>query len=204
MVAEERVMADVSGTRPFLEGPLDVEDSETLLQWINYLGTTFGTAGALCSLRYYEQLSWISADARREVEQHLQGLSLEETHSKKYDEPGHPSGPLSSLAGTPFGAHAKSLAFISTLADDDLRERIFPDIRQEYEDTVDIVTEITGRDSLLKREWLEQNLDRRNPYVDPLNLLQVRLLAQSHLTETERRTLRLTVQGIAAGMKNTG
>ncbi|MBO4246297.1 phosphoenolpyruvate carboxylase [Halomicrobium sp. IBSBa] len=92
----------------------------------------------------------------------------------------------------------------AALADDDLRERIFPDIRQEYEDTVDIVTEITGRDSLLKREWLEQNLDRRNPYVDPLNLLQVRLLAQSHLTETERRTLRLTVQGIAAGMKNTG
>jgi phosphoenolpyruvate carboxylase len=90
------------------------------------------------------------------------------------------------------------------LADDDLRERIFPDIRQEYEDTVDLVTQITGQDSLLKRDWLEQNLDRRNPYVDPLNLLQVRLLAQSHLTETERRTLRLTVQGIAAGMKNTG
>jgi archaellum component FlaD/FlaE len=114
-------MADVSGTRPFLEGPLDVENSETLLQWIKYLGTTFGTAGALCSLRYYEQLSWISADARREVEKHLQGLSLEETHSKKYDEPGHPSGPLSSLAGTPFGAHAKSLAFISTLAGDDIQ-----------------------------------------------------------------------------------
>ncbi|GAB7095306.1 hypothetical protein JCM30237_24590 [Halolamina litorea] len=114
-------MPDVSGTRPFLDGPLDVDGSETLLQWIKYLGTTFGTAGALCSLRYYEQLSWISADARREVEQHLQGLSLEETHSKKYDEPGHPTGPLSSLAGTPFGAHAKSLAFISTLADDDLQ-----------------------------------------------------------------------------------
>lgn len=114
-------MPDVSGTRPFLDAPLDVDGSETLLQWIKYLGTTFGTAGALCSLRYYEQLSWISADARREVEQHLQGLSLEETHSKKYDEPGHPTGPLSSLAGTPFGAHAKSLAFISTLADDDLQ-----------------------------------------------------------------------------------
>ncbi|QIO22889.1 phosphoenolpyruvate carboxylase [Haloarcula sp. JP-L23] len=90
------------------------------------------------------------------------------------------------------------------LADDDLRERIFPRIREEYEETVDLVLEITGRDSLLARDWLEQNLERRNPYVDPLNLLQVRLLAQSHLTETEKRTLRLTVQGIAAGMKNTG
>ncbi|WP_225334178.1 phosphoenolpyruvate carboxylase [Halomicrobium urmianum] len=90
------------------------------------------------------------------------------------------------------------------LADEDLRERIFPRVREEYEETVDLVKEITGRDSLLRRDWLEENLERRNPYVDPLNLLQVSLLDQSHLTETERRTLRLTVQGVAAGMKNTG
>ena len=90
------------------------------------------------------------------------------------------------------------------LADDDLRERIFPTIRSEYQNAVDIVLEITGRDSLTHREWLEENLERRNPYVDPLNLLQTRLLAQSHLTETEKQTLRLTVHGIAAGMKNTG
>ena len=90
------------------------------------------------------------------------------------------------------------------LADDDLRERIFPRIREEYEETVDLVTRITQREGLLSRDWLEENLERRNPYVDPLNLLQVRLLAQSHLTEEEKRTLRLTVQGIAAGMKNTG
>ena len=92
----------------------------------------------------------------------------------------------------------------AALADDDLRERILPRIESEYEDTVDLVTEITERGGLLDRDWLEENLERRNPYVDPLNLLQVRLLAQSHLTETEKRTLRLTVQGIAAGMKNTG
>jgi phosphoenolpyruvate carboxylase len=90
------------------------------------------------------------------------------------------------------------------LADEELRERIFPRIVEEYEDAVDIIQEITGREGLLTRDWLEENLERRNPYVDPLNLLQVRLLAQSHLTETERRTLRMTVQGIAAGMKNTG
>ena len=90
------------------------------------------------------------------------------------------------------------------LVDPDLRERIYPRLKDEYEETVDLVLEITQRDGLLSREWLEENLERRNPYVDPLNLLQVRLLAQSHLTETEKRTLRLTVQGIAAGMKNTG
>jgi len=90
------------------------------------------------------------------------------------------------------------------LADPELRERIFPRIVEEYEETVEKVLEITGQDGLLSREWLQENLERRNPYVDPLNLLQVRLLKQSHRTETERRTLRLTVQGIAAGMKNTG
>ena len=90
------------------------------------------------------------------------------------------------------------------LADDDLRERIFPRLTEEYHETVDLFKQITDRDGLLSRDWLEENLERRNPYVDPLNLLQVRLLAQSHLTETEKRTLRLTVQGVAAGMKNTG
>ncbi|QSG08261.1 phosphoenolpyruvate carboxylase [Halapricum desulfuricans] len=90
------------------------------------------------------------------------------------------------------------------LADDELREKIFPTIRNEYESAVDLVLKITGRDELTHRDWLEENLERRNPYVDPLNLLQIRLLAQSHLTETEQQTLRLTVHGIAAGMKNTG
>jgi len=104
------------------------------------------------------------------------------------------------LARTDFGIAEE----YADLADDDLRERIFPRLEREYDETVDLVLQITERDGLLSREWLEENLERRNPYVDPLNLLQVRLLAQSHLTETEKRTLRLTVQGIAAGMKNTG
>jgi len=57
---------------------------------------------------------------------------------------------------------------------------------------------------LIRREWLAESLDRRNPYVDPLNLLQANLLGRTHRTEEEERTLRLTVNGIAAGMKNTG
>jgi phosphoenolpyruvate carboxylase len=90
------------------------------------------------------------------------------------------------------------------LAPKDLREEFFPELEAEYERSAELVLDITGRDDLLSREWLRESLDRRNPYVDPLNLLQVRLLRQSHLTETERRTLRLTVTGVAAGMKNTG
>jgi phosphoenolpyruvate carboxylase len=90
------------------------------------------------------------------------------------------------------------------VADPEPRERFFPRLREEYERTVELVLGITGRESLIDREWLEENMERRNPYVDPLNLIQARLLDQSHLTDAERRTLRLTVKGIAAGMKNTG
>ncbi|AGN01986.1 phosphoenolpyruvate carboxylase [Salinarchaeum sp. Harcht-Bsk1] len=90
------------------------------------------------------------------------------------------------------------------LAHPDLREEFFPRLQDEYEQAVDLLTDITGRDHPIDREWLRESLDRRNPYVDPLNLLQTHLLAQTHRTETEERTLRLTVKGIAAGMKNTG
>ncbi|MFC6938451.1 phosphoenolpyruvate carboxylase [Salinirubellus sp. GCM10025818] len=92
----------------------------------------------------------------------------------------------------------------ASAADPDLERRFFPRLRAEYERTADLVLEVTDRESLVRRDWLSENLERRNPYVDPLNLLQARLLGQDHLTETERRTLRLTVKGIAAGMKNTG
>ena len=90
------------------------------------------------------------------------------------------------------------------LADDDLRERFFPRLTGEYERAVELIQEIGQRDQLHTRDWLGENLERRNPYVDPLNLLQTYLLGRTHRTDVEERTLRLTVKGIAAGMKNTG
>jgi phosphoenolpyruvate carboxylase len=90
------------------------------------------------------------------------------------------------------------------LAETDLREKFFPRLRAEAETAERLVLDVTGRDQLLTREWLVESLRRRNPYVDPLNLLQTHLLRQTHRTESEERTLRLTVKGIAAGMKNTG
>jgi len=84
------------------------------------------------------------------------------------------------------------------------RDTFFPRITAEYTRAVDLLREITGRERLPPRAWVAENLERRNPYVDPLNLLQVGLLDRGELTETEKRTLRLTVKGIAAGMKSTG
>jgi phosphoenolpyruvate carboxylase len=105
-----------------------------------------------------------------------------------------------SLARTDFEVAAE----YADLADADLRESFFPRLSDEYDRAVDHALAICGRDSLLQRDWLEESLTRRNPYVDPLNLLQTHLLAQTHRTQSEEQTLRLTVKGIAAGMKNTG
>jgi phosphoenolpyruvate carboxylase len=92
------------------------------------------------------------------------------------------------------------------LTDQNLREEIFERIRLEYDAAVNLVKRITDRERLVADGWLEESLMRRNPYVDPLNLLQVQLLGKNReeLTEIDNRTLRLTVKGIAAGMKNTG
>jgi phosphoenolpyruvate carboxylase len=92
----------------------------------------------------------------------------------------------------------------AALADPELREAFFPRLTEEYERAVGHTHAICGRDSLIQRDWLEESLSRRNPYVDPLNLLQTHLMSQTHRTPDEEQTLRLTVKGIAAGMKNTG
>ena len=95
-------------------------------------------------------------------------------------------------------------ALYADLADPELRERFFPRITAEYERATELVGEITGRDTLVDRDWLDESLELRNPYVDPLNHLQARLLGRNDRSAIESRTLRLSVKGIAAGMKNTG
>lgn len=109
------------GRRPYLEGPINFNQTSIFIEWARYLGTTFGASGALCALRYYERLDWISPTVREHLEHHLQGLSLAEVHSKKYDTPIRLEGPLATLSGTSFAAHAQSLAFIARLASDDLQ-----------------------------------------------------------------------------------
>lgn len=91
----------------------------------------------------------------------------------------------------------------AAIADDHLSERFFPVFEAEYERTADLVTTVGNRNNLVTREWFRESLRRRNPYVDPLNMLQTHLLDCEQRTEAEKRALRLTVKGIAAGMKNT-
>jgi phosphoenolpyruvate carboxylase len=91
-------------------------------------------------------------------------------------------------------------------------EAFFQSIIKEYNLTKSIVLQITGEAELLDHQKkLQESIKLRNPYIDPINFIQIILLkAYRSLPENspEREdillTLRETVNGIAAGMKNTG
>lgn len=95
-----------------------------VLEWAEYLGATFGASGALDSLQYYERQGWIAPPVRRRMVEYLQGLSVPELHHKKYDEPMSLDPPMDALSGTPFGAHARSLEYVSAIAGDSLAEEL--------------------------------------------------------------------------------
>ena len=84
-------------------------------------------------------------------------------------------------------------------------------IAKEYERSVQAVLNVCRRERLLANQpVLAESIQLRNPYVDPLNYLQIRFLARwrsssrSGRSEELRRLLALTVNGIAFGMKSTG
>jgi len=88
-------------------------------------------------------------------------------------------------------------------------ERLFPTILAEYERTSTIICELLETGDALEREpVLRRSISLRNPYVDPISLLQVDLLDRWRAGGSEdadlERALRSTVRGIARGMQNTG
>jgi phosphoenolpyruvate carboxylase len=85
---------------------------------------------------------------------------------------------------------------------------LFGVIEEEYRLTVEEVRLLTDRSVLGSNPLLARTLEVRNIYLDPLNYMQVSLLERSRRHGTEdpqlQRALLLTVNGIAAGMRNTG
>jgi len=85
---------------------------------------------------------------------------------------------------------------------------LLDDIRAEYELTVEQVLGVTGEDTLLDRDpVLRTTLEIRDNYLEPLHHLQIQLLARHRRGEDDpelERALLLTINGIAAGMRNTG
>lgn len=98
--------------------------------------------------------------------------------------------------------------YVQALVDPSLHH-IFDAVRAEYELTMREVLRVTGQKNLLDRSpVLQRTLSVRAPYIDPLNYLQISLLAR-HRSEEKTDTLHvrallLSINGIAAGLKNTG
>jgi phosphoenolpyruvate carboxylase len=100
----------------------------------------------------------------------------------------------------------------SELADAAGRRRVFAAIAAEWERTVAAVLAATGRKALLEGSpVLRQSIRLRNPYVDPMSFAQVSLLrrlralpAESTDAAEARRLMAATINGIAAGLQNTG
>ena len=86
---------------------------------------------------------------------------------------------------------------------------IIDDIEKEFESTVQTLLRIVGSDQLLSDNTkLSLSLSRRQPYLDPLNYIQVMLL-KAHREIPDEDTVNLdpllrTIHAIATGMKNTG
>lgn len=89
-----------------------------------------------------------------------------------------------------------------------LREAIFGRIRTEWQQTIDTLLVITEQGALLERNpLLARSVRNRFPYIDPLNHVQVELLQRHRAGDTDERVVQgihLTINGIAAGLRNSG
>ena len=96
--------------------------------------------------------------------------------------------------------------YVERLVDPSLHH-LFDTVVDEYHRTVGEVKAITGEDLLAEKPMLRRTLAVRDAYLDPINVLQVEMLHRSRageVSEELQRGLLLTINGIAAGMRNTG
>jgi phosphoenolpyruvate carboxylase len=102
--------------------------------------------------------------------------------------------------------------YADMIKDKTIRDRIFEQIEQEYKLTSELILSITGQTEILDNvPVIQESIRLRNPYVDPLSYMQVQLLSELRaLRDNEEddpqllREVLLTINGIAAGLRNTG
>lgn len=99
--------------------------------------------------------------------------------------------------------------YLELVKDQEMAKRIFADISDEYERTKEVLLQISGNDALLSHTPnIKGSVHLRNPYVDPLNYLQVDLIQKLRETPEPSEELvtevLLTINGVAAGLMNTG
>ncbi|MGN6087427.1 phosphoenolpyruvate carboxylase [Trinickia sp.] len=98
--------------------------------------------------------------------------------------------------------------YAQLVEDKKLRKHVFERIVAEWERTSHALSEITGKEErLADNPLLARSIKNRFPYLDPLNHLQVELLKRHRTGDSNarvRRGIHLTINGIAAGLRNTG
>ncbi len=99
----------------------------------------------------------------------------------------------------------------SRLVTDDFGKEIFQDVKEEFDLTRKWLLEITQHQEILDSEqWLQHSIRMRNPYIDPINFIQIALLERFRESEDaqEREEIQkviiASVNGIAAGLQNVG
>ncbi len=98
--------------------------------------------------------------------------------------------------------------YSSLVRDAAMRESVFTRLEAEYENTRRAVLAVTGQEVLLETNpVLSRSIRLRNPYVDPMSLIQVELLRRKRAGDTSdslQRAIAATINGISAGLRNTG
>ncbi|GAB3628143.1 phosphoenolpyruvate carboxylase [Pandoraea terrae] len=98
--------------------------------------------------------------------------------------------------------------YAELVPDETLRRTVFDRIVREWEATTQALAQITGNtERLADNPLLARSIKNRFPYLDPLNHLQVELLRRHRAgasDERARRGIHLSINGIAAGLRNTG
>jgi phosphoenolpyruvate carboxylase len=98
--------------------------------------------------------------------------------------------------------------YADLVTDPELRRTIFSRIRMELESTQSALLRIMGTDELLAgNPQLARSIKYQFPYLDPLNHIQIELLRRYRAGDKDdrsRRGIHLTINGIAAGLRNSG
>jgi phosphoenolpyruvate carboxylase len=103
--------------------------------------------------------------------------------------------------------------YASLVEDEALRNRVFATLETEFNLTHRMILEITKQKSLLETNpVLNRSIRLRNPYVDPMSLIQVELICRKRTAAAKgepdspelNRAISATINGISAGLRNTG
>jgi len=109
------------------------------------------------------------------------------------------------LAKSDFGI---AKLYASLVEDAALRDRVFKKLEAEFDRTREMVLAVTGQKEILQTNpVLARSIKLRNPYVDPLSLIQVELMRRKRAgedTDEMNRAIASTINGISAGLRNTG